>query len=1565
MHPNTLESRASRVPSSRFSATTIDVPLFLQAYDPASAPPLPEHPYHLANTEHDYVHSHTEPQRLPPPPPRKIPLESEGESKVPAATTGALQSQLQHSPRKQQQQKDHKLRHPRFEPPTLQGDDDTLSSWQDHEQQPTISAPSFTDFDMGSALPSIRSGQIIKDSSSREQHVNPDHQDGTSMSNTDLSSTTAGKSTPESQQTSNTSYRESDDQLDRNSYDQEGDDSFYWHSGRSSSGTEDDIGNSNSPAATPGQSSIDQRSSTTDSTVVPSEHPTLPVRSTSLSPSDHTSYGASVLGFGGPSDWEYFGDYEAEEIDDEELYSRPRASGRFGTYAGSTELPAELPLERTQQPSRSELSASESVSHGTAPEPHEFLVRQQVASSSDIRVSHDSKPGAQDNHVVVEQLKSPGSLSILHSVPNESAAVSDMSPEQRLDLDDVIRAWSETPFIGSRDDTTIVQSNAYNSEEPVDVAEASLASTPRERMFGVDVILKNAPSLPKFSTFINQAKVTEDQSQDDSTNPVNLPDSSTTGRSFTAQEMKTPPEEHYEHVMGNPLEEAVIIPDKIDLVSPAQITNDAIPLSAESSSSDAPISSLPDNAATAKPIAATDPSVRHSASTEISDQWVENALPAPHDAAPIQIPPVPQHRPAQEVAREVAFRMSQNSLGKTTLDKPDSAPPNSRNTHDSWASRNDGLHTSDPHPSAQTFTETVRSETSDELALPEHSVDLLNKEHFEGLKETDRARLSGQLAEGPDLSRPTTPAKYLLRTEDSNNVNPFTKGSQSGVNAIDKSEPSGAAVALTVQIAQDSSKANVDKNPYGDLDPWGRASLNRFAAMLREEARAESHQEKLNIFNVFTSRESRLRTVLYGTDEELIAPRKDVQHEEPHDLADKPGNDVKSGNKTLSEEGDSVKQSELSTNTMSLQRSLKALPALPTNRDSVLGQPSNALAPLVLEHGSKLSVDGKGPEHKSSFDDVQHSLGGIPGAAQLCHGDRKGGQEEPSNIRGSREDVAEVKARQSPSFGTPTVEGREDSEIKKIALPPPRCKEPRSEIGNYLANRKSVVVRPYANLTQGSLESGSTFGKSLDFDTITSSTISITTPRSQHDQDASPKRVDASEGLTFTNPIVTAGQHGQQSLMEANLDPLFKVLPVSGAVIINSPSLGELRHAMDVVPDDFSFIHKSVVAWDAKAKKQREEFDRQRHARQMESEQRIDSLFDDHEIGYGDISELESEFKRSEAARKADEDRSEYQMFVSDVFDFVWTELHYELDQLVPHYKRYSELMNDALAGKDMFDGSSDSLALAPTMSSFLGLHQKIEIRHQKAFEAVLERDRRLKKTEISPWYTLSNIAKVKQLEKQFEDAEKKAIIEYCQQRDTRANQLMDVLDQNTLRGVGANQDYMEAIMKAVRTISSRQALASVPGPNEPIAGMKEVEKARSITTLLATSSEQIVQTFHVADMLLNSADYEVSVAKAKVAKADMATLAKLKEERAKEDQKLMRDLEHRLALIREDTRKTNDEIVTLMLFLGAPSGQAVCGATAIQRESGCTATVPSHEARVHEALEEAKRRNALRESGG
>lgn len=176
---------------------------------------------------------------------------------------------------------------------------------------------------------------------------------------------------------------------------------------------------------------------------------------------------------------------------------------------------------------------------------------------------------------------------------------------------------------------------------------------------------------------------------------------------------------------------------------------------------------------------------------------------------------------------------------------------------------------------------------------------------------------------------------------------------------------------------------------------------------------------------------------------------------------------------------------------------------------------------------------------------------------------------------------------------------------------------------------------------------------------------------------------------------------------------------------------------------------------------------------------------------------------------------------------------------------------------------------------------------------------------------------------------------------------------------VGANQDYMEAVMKAVRRIASGRAFASAPA-SEPGLGMDEVNKAKAVTAVLASSSEQIVQTFHVADMLLNAAECELSVATARLASADPPTFERLKEERAKEDTKLMRDLQHRLALIREDSRRTNDEIVKLLCFIGVQGGHA----QANKVPNSSSNADAEHEQRIQKALEDAKRRNAQRTGG-
>ena len=1342
--------------------------------------------------------------------------------------------------------------------------------------------------------------------------------------------------------------------MDESKQAQQGDDSFYWNSGPSSSEADGDRSQLGSPTATPGESIVGSRSSATTSTIVPLEHEALPTRSTSLSPALPVPYGASALGFGGPSDWEYFGDYEAEEIDDEELYSRPRAQDGATVDNASAELPGDTNSAEARQ------QIQEPKSQHSGLEPRKTPPLQDAARPEQRRGS-----ASQEDLAQTKPLPGPSGHSKAHGWDQSHAAggnaemAPDMSPDPRPDLDEVIRAWSEAPYVGKLGDSG--EGIDIDTEpEPPGVAEASLASTPQERMLGIDVILRDAPSLPKLPASLEQVNSPEEGSRPSSDFVIVDAAASITHKVHDEQIPVSPKRPTGRNDL--PKGPDALMAGEAEGLDKVRLDDKRVPDVNQR---------LPSHGIIPTNIHQTGPTVSDIESnardgTLVSDKkepTLEKTDTIVQKASQMPLPEAMESS-ASTTAQNVPDRASSEDL-PTKISSP------------VQIADKPSLQESLPEPQQQLVPE----ETSVKASLEHLKTDSEEIPQFIQLKSTQETTRGSQEITRKALPKATTaiPSLVSVSKEGSLSRSPILSAQQhshgelkpSGVvEAVDYPAPSlrnenestqenavTQPVLLAAAAQGPSPKIDQGGDPYADLDPWGKASLNRFAAMLREEARAESNKDKLNIFNVFTSRESRLRVVLYGSDEELLMPLKPA--EQKPEAKPKP------------EMVGYVKQAVQRANTMNLQRSLKALPALPPNRDSVMGVPGDVLAPLVIQDAPKLKPMGEVSQASSedtAEDGAQYSPGGRPIiSSRLSRIGKEDGAESMQHTRSSSmqstlyssEVAGGLNTMHSPSSDAPiALEAGGVEESKQPTFTPVKHNEGRAEVKNYLTNRKSIC-RPYATLTQGTFETGSNFGRERDLNIPGHLNAPITAPTSQYNPNLEVRGDNASDKTIKPKPSGFEPQADLRRFVKADFDPLLLVLPESEATVPESARLADLKNIIEAVPDDFSFIHESVVAWDAKAKKQREKNDRQRHARQVESEQRIDSLFDDHEIGYGDISELEAEFKQSEAAKRADEDRSEYQTFVVDVFNVVWTRLHFELDQLIPHYEQYSLLMNDTLAGKDMFEGSKEGLPLAPTMSAFLALHQKLEIRHQKAFEAVLERDRRLKKTEISPWYTLSNIPKVKQLEKQFEDAEKKAVIEYCQQRDTRANRLMDVLDQNTLRGVGANQDYMEAIMKAVRRIASGRAFASVPSSNEPTAGLEEVKKAKDVTTFLATSSEQIVQTFHVADMLLNSADYEVSVAKAKVAKADHTTLARLQEEKMKEDQKLMRDLEHRLALIREDSRRTNDEIVKLMLFLGVQNGRADNSAVqAGPADAG-------HETRIQKALEEAKKRNALKESGG
>ena len=768
------------------------------------------------------------------------------------------------------------------------------------------------------------------------------------------------------------------------------------------------------------------------------------------------------------------------------------------------------------------------------------------------------------------------------------------------------------------------------------------------------------------------------------------------------------------------------------------------------------------------------------------------------------------------------------------------------------------------------------------------------------------------------------------------------------------------------------------ENPYAGLDPWAKASLNRYVKLLKEEAAAQSDEEKFTLFIKFMDRERRNRTALYDMDEDSenestlqfnkitddsgkirsrvslkrkaapvipdldTMPVQALQTEEPARADTMPLQRPGATNERQNSEGSlsNLKAAEKNQQPMTAPLQQASFTGAAAADDSYVtaetpneDKPQSLNTRQVKEKGSGTFTDrestyirDKAVKEKSSGK-TGLSLSALKKKA-LDLGGRsiaKDRNTTPINLQtllmkasdDSKKPASPVLAnRTAPPLTTPTPPPPPpvpNVEPQAAATPEKRDNgadkadeaEGRQYEGDKAANRQTIY-RPFSgHLRQRSvLRSNPESKRSSVFDRK-SLAAEASFPRSP---------INALDAKPFE-------EHQKPRTKPVNyrytiLEPLLLVVPQEGITHAEPQQLTRLRQSMDAIRDDFSFIHKTVLSWDADAKKGRERNDKERQSRTAQNEARIDALFNENEIGYGDISQLEAEFKRQEATKKAQEDRDEVDTFVANVFDVVWKRINYEMDQLQPLYDQCTELVSNASAGRTMFEDFEDTVPVASAMEVLLILYQKLMVRHQKAFEAVLERDRRLKKTEVAPWNAMGSNEKVKKIEKRFEDAEKKAILEFCRQRDDRAGVLMEVLDHNTLRGVGANQDYMESIMQAVRKISTEVQASGNSIANDDVVSQDEVLKAQTITTSLARSSEQLVQTFHVADMLLNAADYEVSVANAKLSNADAAAFKRLREAKAKEDTKLVMDLEHRMNLIRGDTSRTQEEIKKLLSLI-------------------------------------------------
>ncbi|KAI9842435.1 MAG: hypothetical protein M1838_003145 [Thelocarpon superellum] len=772
---------------------------------------------------------------------------------------------------------------------------------------------------------------------------------------------------------------------------------------------------------------------------------------------------------------------------------------------------------------------------------------------------------------------------------------------------------------------------------------------------------------------------------------------------------------------------------------------------------------------------------------------------------------------------------------------------------------------------------------------------------------------------------------------------------------------------------------------YPDLHPWFRNSLARYAAMLHEECHAESDEERTRIFTDFMMKESRMRGVRYGPAIGLIS---------------------ESGrSRRNSAQKASVAETPV-TRPVSSEPAVSASPPAQVEHAQVVSQPAETQETMETPRSGRISpiATAESPGIAESAEEIQYSPGGRPllPASRLPPQRVRQLAAAPAPKPGiaSEDTVAESSTSTSPAKSLPDSPANHAPMPVEPARPSTPCPDnggagrdvasPYKPFridaggagGGYRPYSPAVEVAPLkVKVRSDSIEHDrwsdrkSLATKRTSTDTPLSPqyprlTLNPASPRSGIDEYPNallpsalkPKRPDVaapsvSEGTAVTaelgrevDPVAPGGEAPDEKHLAGILSHLLPKEHESS--VDQNPHIVALEEALQHTPEDFTFLEKLATDWEKKVAATREEHEGARRKRQEEQEAETDRLFSESQIGYGDISALEKDFQKAEAERKAREDTDEFDGFVTEVFERAYHQLQEQITYLMQRYAHCVELMTQASVGKEALEAQHTRPELAQIVEVFLALHDKVEARHQRVLESVLERDKRYKKTVVEPLVAAGKLAEMKQMEKHFDESEKKAVLDAATKRQRRATGLMDAIETHVMKGLGQELDYMEALGQAIRQIADVCARpSSAAEPKELEALDHEFDHVQTVLRALTATCERLIRGGHNASVRLHASKHDVDLAAARLAGRSLDAIKALREEKQKDEEGLTKDVEHRVATVCSDRDAVASQIDALRPRVKELERQAAERA----------ARKPEHEERIKKALEAAKKRNAAK----
>lgn len=686
---------------------------------------------------------------------------------------------------------------------------------------------------------------------------------------------------------------------------------------------------------------------------------------------------------------------------------------------------------------------------------------------------------------------------------------------------------------------------------------------------------------------------------------------------------------------------------------------------------------------------------------------------------------------------------------------------------------------------------------------------------------------------------------------------------------------SPAPVPAQPEEARPSTVAPREPDPYEDLDPWFKSSLTRYIAMLRKEAVADSDEERYKIFTAFTAKETKLREILYN-----------IEHD-PQDAQPAP----------RITEITQKRSSPISNN----------------------GKPALESGLIPVESEEVRSPTTTNTDDGNDLDDTasEYSAGGRPLLAKRA---RQASQWAPKLSALPSGEIPTERLVKTPSRQFSLDDVLQNQTVEPLMTNPPRpiytpfqyTEGPQRGSDNLTFDRPAYQA--YSELRQASAVSGRIMSNvPPPILRSRSDTLPTSPATDEHNEtflglirDKSSAYQTSDRRATITAPLLPAPlRQGRRSddpvedLRAMVWTPLDKQSESSWHITT--------RKELEPFLDDFSYIQEAVDKWESSAQERRSKLDQERNSRQEESEAQIDDLFNGKEIGYADINTLEEDFRQSEARIQLDEEREEVDDFIEQVFNPLDERLKKEISAL---RKSYDSALNQL--DRDHKGKSSPVEQCSPsvTMKLVNDIHSKLEIRFQKRLEIALDCERRRKKAERRPLVFMGDMASLRKLDGDFDRMEKRNILEAAKDRDDRANRLMDSFDDAILHGLGMNQSLLDELATKAALLDPTILHAS----NLPDSEVEQILKsAATFATSLRKDSEAILQSSAVAEVTLNDADYNVSVAEARYANSEADIFQRLEMEKKKEDAILQADLDTKLQSIQKGPREIESTIQRLL----------------------------------------------------